>query len=329
MTQAKARIISMGNYLPKKILTNQDLETLVDTTDEWIYSRTGMRERRIASDEENTSFMGTEAAKEAIEKSGIDPKDIDFVLVATTTPDFVCPNVAPIIQDAIGATQAGALDVGAACSGFLYGLSVAKAYIESSMYKNILFVASEKMSSLVDYTDRNTCILFGDGAAAAVISAEGAGLSISGVCLGSDGAQSSLACVPAGGVRLPTSKQTIDDGQHYFRMNGKEIFKHAVRRMEMSARECLEHTGIAASELSWIVPHQANKRIIDAMAKRFDAPGTRIYSQVQRYGNTSAASVPLALIDLQNEETLVAGNHLLLVVFGVGMSWGSALLTKT
>lgn len=323
----QARILGLGSYVPERILTNIELEKMVDTTDEWIISRTGIKERRIASENEYTSSMGSAAAKNALESAKINVEDIDIILVATLTPDYLSNAVGPLIQSQIGANKVPAFDIAAACTGFIYALSVAKAYIEAGMYKNILLVASEKMSMYVDYKDRGTCILFGDGASAAVISSQGKGLLIDNVCLGSDGELSKLVYVPAGGACHPTSERTIAEGLHTFRMQGTEVFKNAVRRMVTASEECLLKAGLKKEQLSWLVPHQANLRIMDAIAKNFDIPSEKMFKTVHKYGNTSASSVPIALDELLREHTIRKGEHILLTAFGAGLTWGASLLT--
>lgn len=324
----RARIIGLGSYLPDKILTNKDFESMVETSDEWIVSRTGIKERRIAAEGEFPSHMGTAAAKVALEKAGILPDQIGLVLVCTMTPDYSSPSTAGLIQHALGASTAAAVDIQAACTGFLYGLSMAKAYVESGMTPYVLVIASEKMSSIMDYTDRNTCILFGDGAAAAVVAAEGKGLLIDHIALGSDGELAHLVIVPGGGSRHPASQETFAKRMHYFKMEGKEVFKHAVRRMTAAAKECLQSAGLKDEDLKWIVPHQANIRIIEAIAKGFNTPGERVYKTIHKYGNTSASSVAIALTELTEGETLNKDDHLLLVAFGGGLTWGATLLTQ-
>ena len=323
-----ARITGMGSYLPEKILSNQDFEQMIDTTDEWITSRTGIKERRIAGEHEFTSTMGAASAKTAMEDAGIKAEDVDLVLVATMTPDYISSSTAAMIQHQIGATRAAAFDLQAACTGFLYALATAKAYVESGMYKCVLLVATEKMSTYVNYKDRKTCILFGDGAASAVISNQGEGLAIDNICLGSDGELVKLIVIPAGGTRHPTSHQSIDEAKQYFDMDGKEVFKHAVRRMSASAKESLTKAGLKEEEISWLVPHQANMRIMDAIAKGFNIPADRMYKTVQKYGNTSASSIPLALDELVKTHQIKNGEHILLAAFGAGLTWGASILTK-
>ena len=326
--QSKARIISMGSYLPKKVLTNKDFEKMIDTSDEWIVSRTGIKERRIAAADEYTSDMGTAAAKAALENAGLKATDIELILVATMTPDYISSSTAAMIQHQIGATHAGAFDLQAACTGFLYALATAKAYIESKMYKRILVVASERMSTYVNYKERGTSILFGDGAAAVVITDSGAGLAIDNVCLGSDGELVKLVIVPGGGVRHPASHESVDAGLHYFHMEGKEVFKHAVRRMSAAAKESLAKAGLGEEDVNWLVPHQANMRIMDAIAKGFNIPYEKMYKTVHKYGNTSASSVAIALEELSKEHKIKEGENILLVAFGAGLTWGASVLTQ-
>lgn len=327
-SSALARIIGLGSYLPERILTNQELERLVDTSDEWITTRTGIKERRIAGPNEFSSHMGIAAAKQALTNAKIAPDQIDLILVATMTPDYISTCTGALIQADLKATHAAAVDIQAACSGFLYALSMAKAYIDSQMYKCVLVVASEKMSTYVDYTDRSTCILFGDGAAAAVISNQGEGLSIDEISLGADGAPAQIVIVPGGGVCHPPSADSLAKGLHFFKMDGKEVFKHAVRRMSAVIRECLHKANLSENDISWLVPHQANMRIMDTLAKGFNIPAEKMYKTVQKYGNTSASSVAIALHELTVEHPIEKDAKLLLVAFGAGLTWGAAVLTK-
>lgn len=328
MPRTKARIIGLGSYLPKNVLTNQDLEKLVDTSHDWIVSRTGMHQRRIAHGKEFASDMGAKAAILALKEAQVPADQIDLVLVATMSPDFISPSTSALIQAHIGAKNAAAMDVQAACSGFLYGLSMAKAYIDAGIYRHILLIATEKMSAFVDYTDRNTCVLFGDGASAAFISDRGKGLAIDSVRLGADGTLSELLMIPAGGGRHPSSQETVNQGMHYIKMEGKELFKHAVRRMGQAAAECLKDSKLQSDDISWVVPHQANERIIDALAKNLNQPLEKVFKTVHKYGNTSASSIAIALHELTLEQPLKAGMHILLVAFGAGLTWGASLLTK-
>ena len=323
----KARIISTSSYLPDKVLSNSDLEKMVDTSDEWIFSRTGMKERRLAAADEPTSEMGFQAAKKAIEKAGIDVEEIELILFATLTPDYPFPSTACLIQARLGAFNAAAVDLQAACTGYIYALSQAKAYIESGMYRSILVVASEKLSSIVNYQDRATCVLFGDGAAACIVATEGKGLFISDICLGADGRLAELLIIPAGGSKKPASIETVQASQHYLQMEGKELFKHAVRRMEMAASRCLERASLKKEQIKWLIPHQANMRIIEAIAKRFDVPMEHVFLTLHKYGNTSASSVGIALDELLQEKDLKEADNILLVAFGAGLTWGATILT--
>lgn len=323
----KAKIVGVGSYLPEKILSNTDLEKMVETTDEWITSRTGMKERRLAAENECTSDMGYEAAKRAIQDAGIEPKEIDLILFATITPDYTFPSTACLIQKKLGATRAAAMDVQAACTGYIYALSTAKAYIESGQYQTILIVAAEKLSSIVNYEDRNTCVLFGDGASACIVSRGRKGYTIENVSLGCDGEQAELLILPAGGSKQPASMETVKNGLHFLQMEGKEVFKHAVRRMESAVKECLDAAGLEEEGISWMVPHQANIRIIESLAKRFKVDKERVYLTIHKYGNTSASSVGIALDELLKEKEVKEGERIVLFAFGAGLTWGAAALT--
>jgi len=301
---------------------------MVNTSDEWITARTGMKERRIASKEEFTSDMGCKAAVKALDAAAVKPQELDLILCATLTPDYVFPSTACLIQSRLGAVYAAAFDVQAACTGFLYALSVAKAYIEADIYRNILVVATEKLSSIVDYTDRATCILFGDGACACVVKNAKHGFAVEHVTLGADGRQSDLLILPAGGSKRPPTKETVREGLHYLQMEGKEVFKHAVRRMESAVKICLEKTGLEQREISWLVPHQANIRIIESLAKRFEVPRERVFLTIQKYGNTSASSIGIALDELLREKEIKMGEHIVLFAFGAGLTWGAAVITS-
>lgn len=324
----KAKIIGTGSYLPQRVLSNSDLEKMVETSDEWIFTRTGMRERRIAGSEEFTSSMGTEAARAALADARIQAEEIDFILVATLTPDYCCPSTACLIQQALGAKKAAALDVQAACTGYLYALAIAKSFVEMGVYKNVLVIASEKLSSITNYKDRATCILFGDGAGACIVSLAGDGLEITSLNLGADGEQAELLMMPGGGCRMPASKESVENDKHYIQMSGNEVFKHAVRRMEAACKDCLTSASLAESDISWVIPHQANARIIDAIARRFEhLPSERVFRTVHKYGNTSASSIGIALDELCRQKQLKSGERVLLTAFGGGFTWGAVLLT--
>ncbi len=322
MTLAKARIIGLGSYLPERVLSNQDLEKLVDTSDEWIVSRTGMRQRRIAAEDEYASTMGVGAAREALANANLAVDDIDLILIATMTPDYISPSTAAVVQSLLGAKEIPAMDLSAACTGFIYSLSMAKALVDSGMYRNVLVIGAEKMSAFMDYADRNTCVLFGDGASAAVVSDRGAGLLIETVSLGADGNLAELIIIPGGGARHPATAETLEKRLHYFKMNGKEVFKHAIRRGVSASKQCLQQAGYHANDLSWIVPHQANIRILDAIGKALEIPEERVFTTIEKTGNTSAASVGIALDQLLKAHKVEAGEHLLLVAFGGGFTSG-------
>lgn len=331
MQEKQAKILGLGSYLPERVLTNQDLEKMVDTSDEWIVSRTGMKERRLAGPGEFTSDMGLKAAQRALEEANLPPEEIDFILVATLSPDYVFPSTACLLQKELKAAKAGALDIQAACSGFLYALSMAKGWIEAGIYKNILIVASEKLSSLTDYQDRSTCILFGDGAGACVVGTEREGakrsIAVRSVRLGADGEQAELLLMPAGGCRQPASRESVEGRLHFIKMSGNEVFKHAVRRMEAACKECLDALNLKEEEISWVIPHQANLRIIDAIARRFKhLSSDRVFKTIEKYGNTSASSVVIALDELCKTCPLKTGEKILLTAFGSGLTWGAAVL---
>lgn len=329
----KAKIIGTGSYLPEKILSNADLEKMVDTSDEWIVARTGIKQRHIAAKGENTSDMAAWAAQKALKRAGLKSTDIDFILVATLTPDFIFPSTACLVQEKLKAKKAAALDIQAACSGFLYGLALAQNLIENKNFKNVLVIASEKLSSIVNYEDRSTCVLFGDGAAAAVVSrdkkADGY-YEIKKVTLGADGALGDLLKLPAGGSRLPASDKTVKEKKHFIHMSGNETFKHAVRRMEASSKKCLEELKMKENEIDWLIPHQANLRIIEAIARRFKhLPQEHVYKEgVRKYGNTSACTIAIALDELERSRQVQHQDNLLFTVFGAGLTWGAAVITK-
>ena len=323
----RSNIISTGSYLPEKVLTNFDLEKLVDTTDEWIRTRTGIIERRIAGDEEAASDLGHHAAIQAIEEAGIEPIDIDMILVATTTPDDILPATACFIQKSIGASKAVAMDIHAACAGFVFSLSIADQYIRTGTYKNILVIGTEVLSRITDWTDRNTCILFGDGAGAALVQAtndEDEG--IRSTHIHSDGSYQDYLIVPGGGSRKPISTEVIEERSNFIKMKGNETFKVAVKAMTDVATEALNANGLQSSDLKFLIPHQANKRIIRAIGKRLKLSKEKICINLEKYGNTSAASIPIALHELRKSNALKKGDLVLLVGLGAGFTWGAALI---
>ncbi len=328
MSQIYASFRSIGAYVPEKILSNSDLEKMVDTTDEWILKRTGIKDRHIAAEDEVTSDMGAKAAKLAIERSDIEAEDIDLVLCATVTPDyFNMPSTACIISDKLGITNVQAFDISAACSGFVYLLTLAKAFIESGMKKNILIVGAEKFSSIVDYTDRSTCILFGDGAGAAVISAtskkEEAFVDVH---ASADGSYADFLVTPAPGTVNPVSQKVLDEGLQYVQMKGNETFKLAVKTLTKDVKEILAKNEINADDIPHFIPHQANYRIIKAVGDALKMKEEQVVLTVGKYGNTSAASIPMAINDIWESGRLQSGELMLLDTFGGGLTWASALL---
>ncbi len=319
---------SIGAFVPEKILSNSDLEKMVDTTDEWIFKRTGIRERRIASDDEYTSDMGAKASQQAIDRAGISVEDIDLVLCATVTPDyFNMPSTACIISDKLGIHNVQAFDISAACSGFVYLLSVAKAFIESGMKKNVLIVGAEKFSSIVDYTDRSICILFGDGAGASIISAtyEKSEAFID-LHASADGAYADFLVTPAPGTINPVSQKVIDDGLNFVQMKGNETFKLAVKTLTKDVKEILAKNEINSDDIPHFIPHQANYRIIKAVGDALKMREEQVVLTVGKYGNTSAASIPMAINDIWESGRLKKGELMLLDTFGGGLTWASALL---
>lgn len=319
-------IIGTGSFLPEKIMKNCDLEKIVDTSDEWITSRTGIRERRILEEGKATSDMGIEASKKALKDANLDPLDVDLVIVATMTGDMITPSTACIIQDKLGCKNAAAFDVSAACSGFIYGLSIAYGLIKSGVYKNVLLVASEAMSRILDWEDRGTCILFGDGAGAAVISEVPKGRGILGLELGSDGSGKDNLLIPSGGSRSPVSQKTLDSREQYLRMEGSEVFKFAVRKIDETCKNLLKKTGLNSDDIDLFIPHQANTRIIDSAVKKLKIPKEKTFVNLDKYGNMSAASIPVALDEALKQGKISDGDNILLVGFGGGLTWGSAIL---
>ena len=328
MSKTYASFISIGAYVPKKVLTNQMLEKMVDTTDEWIKKRTGIDTRHIADSDEYTSDMGYEASKLAIERSGLSTDDIDLVLCATVTPDyFNMPSTSCIISDKLGIKDVQAFDISAACSGFVYLLSIAKAFIESGMKKNILIIGSEKFSSIVDYTDRGTCILFGDGAGAAIISAtEDKSKAMIDVHASADGSYSDFLVTPAPGSVNPVSQKMIDEGLNFVKMKGNETFKLAVKTLTKDVKHILAKNNIASEDILHFIPHQANYRIIKAVGDALKFNEEQVVVTVNKYGNTSAASIPMAINDIYESGRLKHGELMLLDTFGGGLTWASALV---
>jgi 3-oxoacyl-[acyl-carrier-protein] synthase-3 len=321
-----ASIVSTGMYVPSRVLTNAELEKMVETTDEWIMSRTGIRERRIAADDEFTSDMGAKAAQQALELGGVDAQEIDLIIVATCTSDTVFPSTACYIQSKIGAMRAAAFDVQAACSGFLYALVTADQFIAAGVYKTVMVVGAEKLSSIVNWQDRNTCVLFGDGAGAVILRHREGGRGLLSYDLGADGSQTNILSVPASGCRMPITPEVLDQRLNYLQMSGKEVFKYAVTAMNRSTEICLEKAGVKPEQIRWFVPHQANFRILDAVAQRMNVGMEHFVMNLDRYGNTSAACMPIALHETVTAGKLDRGDLVLMVSFGGGLTWASVIL---
>ena len=319
-------IIGTGSYLPERVMTNQEIEKLVETSDDWITTRTGIKERHIAAEGESTSDMAAGAARAAMENAGISADQIDLIIVATVTPDMFFPSTACFVQTKIGAKNAACFDVSAACSGFLYALEIAQQFITSHTYDTILVIGAEKLSSIVDWTDRNTCVLFGDGAGAAVLRHRGGGHGIVSTFMASDGGLSDILYIPGGGSRFPISKENADQRLNSIRMNGKETYKHAVISMLDAAQKALAEANLHPDDLACIIPHQANLRIIEAIAHRLNLPLDRFMVNLDRYGNTSAAAVAIALDEANRTGRMKVGDYVLLVVFGGGLTWASSVI---
>ena len=319
-------IVGTGSYMPERILTNAELETLVETTDEWIVSRTGIKERRVAAADESTSDLAAKAALSAMENAGITADEIDLIIVATITPDMFFPSTACFVQHKIGAKRAACFDVSAACAGFLYALEIAQQFITSHTYNTILVIGAEKLTSIVDWTDRNTCVLFGDGAGAAILQHRKGGHGVISTYMASDGGLSDILYIPGGGSKYPITKDNADQRLNCIKMNGKETYKHAVTSMLDAATRALAAAGIETKDLACIIPHQANLRIIEAIAHRMDVPLDRFMVNLDRYGNTSAAAVAIALDEAHRTGRMKVGDYVLLVVFGGGLTWASSVI---
>ena len=324
---SRARIAGWGKALPRRVLSNAELEGMVDTSDDWIRSRTGIRERRIAGPDESTFTLAVEAAREALAVAGVAPSEVDLVVVCTFSPEFGgMPSTASLVQDALGASRAGAFDLNAACSGFIYGLALAQGLIVSGMQRTVLVIGAETMSRLLDWSDRSTCVLFGDGAGAVVLQAgEGPDGLLSSV-LGSDGSGGELLWIPGGGSRQPASAESVQTAQHFIRMNGKEVYRFAVSAAPRASRQAVQQAGLSMDQIDLFVPHQANVRIILSAAGALGIPLERTFVNVDRYGNTSAASIPIALCEAVEEGRVRPGAHVLLAGFGGGLTWGASVL---
>ena len=319
-------ITGVGSYVPERILTNTDLEKMVETTDEWITTRTGIKERHIAAENEFTSDLATKAAIRAMEMAGVTAEQIDLIIVASITPDMPFPNTACLVQQKIGARRVPAFDIEAACSGFIYALEVGHNFITAHTYETVLVIGAEKLSSITNWTDRNTCVLFGDGAGAAILQNRKNSHGLLTTALGADGGKADLLSMPGGGSRCPASTQTVQDGLHFLRMDGKETFKNAVQAMCSAANEVLSRCEIDITKIKCVIPHQANRRIIDAVSERLKATPEQVFINLHKYGNTSAASVAIALDEAVRSGKILPGDLILIVAFGAGLTWGAAII---
>jgi 3-oxoacyl-[acyl-carrier-protein] synthase-3 len=319
-------IVGIGSYLPERILTNAELEKMVDTTNEWIVSRSGIRERRIAREDQATSDLAAEAAKRALDKANIKPEDVDLIIVATLSPDMPFPNTACFVQKLIGAKNATCIGLEAACAGFLFAVDAASQYLLTGRFKTALVIGAEKLSTVTDWQDRTTCVLFGDGAGAVVLQARDSGEGILSTVTGSDGTLNALLNIPGGGSRNPASVQTIEKRMHFMKMEGKEVFKHAVRAMGEAARKALEKAGLTIADVACVVPHQANMRIVEAIRDRLGVGPEKFFINLDKYGNMSAASIPVALDEAIQEGRVKKGDNIVLVAFGGGFTWGAMVV---
>jgi 3-oxoacyl-[acyl-carrier-protein] synthase-3 len=325
MKKIRAAVTGVGGYVPDYILTNKELETMVETTDEWITSRTGIKERRILKGENaGVSLMGIEAVNDMLRKTGTDPKTIDLIIFATVTPDMTFPATANIVASAVGAVNAFSFDMAAACSGFVYALATGASYIQSGMYKKVIVIGGDKMSAIMDYTDRTTCIIFGDGAGCVLLEPTEEEVGVMDANLRSDGAGEKYLHMKAGGSRLPASHETIDKRQHFVYQEGSAVYKFAVTNMAEITEQLVSRNNLKSEDIAWLVPHQANKRIIDATAQRVGIADEKVMMNIQRYGNTTAGTIPLLLWDY--EKQLRKGDNLIIAAFGGGFTWGAVWL---
>lgn len=319
-------IVASGMYLPSRVLTNADLESIVDTSDEWITTRTGIKERRISDEHTATSDIATVAAREALAKAHMSPEDLEVMILATATSDRVFPATACVVQENLGATNAACFDVAAACSGYIYGLAIAHGFLSSGLYNNCLVIGAETLSKIMDFQDRSTCVLFGDGAGASLVARVDDGKGILSTFMKSDGRLTKILNMPAGGTRMPATHETIDKRLHYIKMNGNEMFKYATRAMAEASLVALQRAGLTPDDVDLFIPHQANIRIMEATAKRLDMSMDRVFINIDRYGNTSAASIPIAIVEALEEGRITDGSVVLMAAAGGGMTWGAAVV---
>ncbi|MCD6193527.1 MAG: ketoacyl-ACP synthase III [Candidatus Aminicenantes bacterium] len=321
----RIKIVGTGFYVPDKILTNQDLEKMVDTSDEWIVTRTGIRERHIASEEQATSDLAAEAARRALQDAGLTAEEVDLILVATSTPDTIFPSTACRVQHSLGADHVPAFDLSAGCTGFLYGMIVAEGLILNGPARRVLLIGAELLTKITNWEDRSTCVLFGDGAGAVILEESQDDSGMLSAYWRADGSLGELLILPGGGTRIPASHDSVDQKLHYLQMKGNEVFKHAVKRMGEAAVEALKIAGLKKKDVDFLVPHQANIRIIDATGQRLKLPPERVYTNIQRYGNISVASIPVAIHELKESGQLKKGDILVFVAFGAGFTWAAVV----
>jgi 3-oxoacyl-[acyl-carrier-protein] synthase-3 len=321
-----AHITGWGMAVPERVLTNQDLEQIVDTSDEWIQTRTGIRERHIAESNQSTATLAVQAAQQALDVAGLRPVDLELIIVSTSSPEYIFPATACIVQDRLGAVRAGAFDLLAACSGFIFALDVARQYILSGSVKNALVIGAETLSRLLDWDDRSTCILFGDGAGAFVLQSSGEKAGILSAVMRSDGSGGDLLCVPAGGSRLPASLETVKNGDHFIHMNGREVFRFATRAMTQATQDAMAQAQIEVDDIQVVIPHQANRRIIESALRNMKIPLENCVINLDRYGNTSTASIPIAACEAVQNGRLKQGDKVVFVGFGAGLTWGAAVV---
>jgi len=323
----RTAITGMGVAIPDRVMTNADLEKIVDTTDEWITKRTGIKERHLVSEGESTATLATEAGRKALQQAGVQARDLDLIIVATVTPEMIFPATACFVQDSLGAVDVPCFDISAACSGFLYGLAIATKFIETRMYKRILVVAADALSRFVDYTDRSSCILFGDGAGAAVLEpTDDPDRGILYNVMHADGGGWDFIHVPAGGARTPASRETVEQRDHFIKMRGRDVYKFAVEKMQWLLGDCMAHCNLTPDDVDLVIPHQVNIRIIKSAAKKHSFPMEKVYVNIDRYGNTSGASIPIAMGLAQQQGQIGPGSMLMLIAFGAGLTWAGTVL---
>ncbi len=325
MVEAKKtiKVIGTGSFLPDKVLTNSDLEKMVETSDEWIVTRSGIKERRLVGSNTSTSDIAAAAATSALKNANLTPDKLDLIIVATVTADYVFPSTACLVQDKIGAVNAAAFDISAACSGFLYGLITASSFLWSKVHQRVMVIGAETLSKITDWTDRSTCVLFGDGAGAVILELGNGGFEMLDYCMGADGSGSSLLEVPAGGSVCPASPETVENHMHFIKMKGNELYRWAVNKMKNLLDDAIERSGITVEDIAYIIPHQVNIRIIDAALKRLDLSRDKVIINLDKYGNTSAASIPIALDELSRSNGIKKGDVIIFVAFGSGLTWAS------